>query len=103
MELLLDHWGSEPPPALRSGGLGVRDLKAAAALLHVDEPVAALLVETATAAGLLATGVTADGDAGWVPTDAFDAWSALDPGDPLDPAGRRVADEHAAAGPGRHP
>lgn len=80
VELLLDHWGSEPPPALRSGGLGVRELKAAAALLHVDEPVAALLVETATSAGLLATGVTADGDAGWVPTDAFDAWSALDPG-----------------------
>ena len=33
IELLLDHWGNEPPPALRQGGLSVRDLKATAALL----------------------------------------------------------------------
>ncbi|HEU5456658.1 MAG TPA: hypothetical protein VFU85_13345, partial [Nocardioides sp.] len=45
VELLLDQWGTRPPGALRSGGLGVRDLKAAAGLLHVDEPTAALLVE----------------------------------------------------------
>ncbi len=37
VELLLDLWGAEPPSALRSGGLGVRDLKATAAALHVDE------------------------------------------------------------------
>ena len=37
LELLLDLWGAEPPSALRSGGLGVRDLKATAAALHVDE------------------------------------------------------------------
>ena len=55
LELLLDLWGAEPPSALRSGGLGVRDLKATAAALHVDEATMALLVETATAAGLLAT------------------------------------------------
>ena len=30
VELLLDHWGSEPPGELRGGGLSVRDLKAAA-------------------------------------------------------------------------
>lgn len=75
VELLLDHWGTEPAPSLRSGGLGVRDLKAAARLLHVEVPVAALLVETAAAAGLLAQRAGADGDAVWVPTDAFDSWS----------------------------
>ena len=37
MELLLDHWGVEPPSVLRSGGLAVRDLKAVARELHVDE------------------------------------------------------------------
>ena len=47
LELLLDLWGAEPPAALRSGGLGVRDLKATATALHLDEPTVALLVETA--------------------------------------------------------
>lgn len=76
IELLLDHWGLTPPSALRSGGLGVRDLKATAAELHVDEPTAALLVETAYAAGLLATAADPDGNPAWVPTDLFDQWTA---------------------------
>ena len=75
VELLLDHWGTHPPVALRSGGLGVRDLKAAALLLHVDEPVAALLVEAAASAQLLAAGSVA-GEPVWLPTDAFDQWTA---------------------------
>ncbi|MEQ4522609.1 helicase C-terminal domain-containing protein [Nocardioides kribbensis] len=75
-ELLLDAWGTRPPSALRSGGLGVRDLRAAALLLHVDEATTALLVETAVAAGLLATGVGADGAPAWLPSDDYDAWAA---------------------------
>jgi len=78
-ELLLDRWGTHPPGALRAGGVGVRDLKAAAAFVHTEQPVAALLVETASAAGLLATGMTDDLDAAWLPTDAFDAWQARPP------------------------
>jgi hypothetical protein len=74
IELLLDHWGTHPPAALRSGGLAVRDLKATAAELHVDEPTAALLVETAYAAGLLATAADPDGTPAWIPTDLFDTW-----------------------------
>ncbi|MBB6628677.1 helicase-associated domain-containing protein [Nocardioides sp. KIGAM211] len=77
VELLLDQWGATPPGALRSGGLGVRDLKATALQLHVDERVAALVVETAHAAGLLATAADPDGNAVWVPTDAFDLWTTL--------------------------
>ncbi|WP_110182979.1 helicase C-terminal domain-containing protein [Nocardioides solisilvae] len=76
VELLLDQWGTHPPGVLRSGGLGVRDLKAAATELHVTEPVAALLVEVAAAAGLLAEGPDADGVAAWLPTHAFDTWTA---------------------------
>jgi hypothetical protein len=75
-ELLLDEWGARPPSVLRQGGLGVRDLKAAAALLHTDERVAALLVETVAAAGLLAQGATEELDVAWLPTKTYDAWRA---------------------------
>lgn len=76
VELVLDQWGSHPPAALRSGGLGVRDLRALATDLHVDEPTAALLVEVAQAAGLLSTAAGPNGDPRWIPTDAFDVWTA---------------------------
>jgi hypothetical protein len=76
VELLLDHWGLEPPGVLRGGGLAVRDLKAVTRDLHVDEPFAGLLVEVSAMAGLLTEGVDGDGNAVWLPTDAFDAWSA---------------------------
>jgi len=74
VELLLDGWGAAPPAALRSGGLGVRDLKATALRLHVDEPTAALLAEVAMAAGLVTTAADAAGNPAWIPTDAFDTW-----------------------------
>ena len=74
LELLLDLWGAEPPAALRSGGLGVRDLKATAAGLHVDEATLALLVEVASASGLLATGADDSGGPVWLPTDLVDTW-----------------------------
>ena len=76
-ELLLDHWGAEPPAALRQGGLAVRDLKATATLLYTDERQAALHVEVASAAGLLAQGDTTELDAAWLPTEAYDLWRSL--------------------------
>ncbi|MGZ4582358.1 MAG: helicase-associated domain-containing protein [Nocardioidaceae bacterium] len=76
VELLLEHWGAAPPSALRAGGLGVRDLRATAELLHVEDSVAALYVELAHAAGLVAVGEDDDGDSVWLPTDAFDIWNA---------------------------
>ncbi len=74
LELLLDLWGAEPPAALRSGGLGVRDLKASATALHLDHATLALLVETAASAGLIATAADPAGNPVWLPTDAVDAW-----------------------------
>lgn len=74
-ELLLDGWGAAPPPALRSGGLSVRDLRALAARLHTDEPTAALLAEIAVASRLAATAPDAGGNPRWLPTDLFDSWS----------------------------
>ena len=48
-ETLLESWGLEPPPVLRAGGLGVRELRRAATTLDVDERMAALVIETAHA------------------------------------------------------
>lgn len=76
VELLLDHWGLEPPTVLRSGGLSVRNLKAAAAQLQVPESEAGLLIEVAAAAGLLAAATDPDGEQVWLPTDSFDTWAA---------------------------
>ncbi|GAB2755958.1 helicase-associated domain-containing protein [Nocardioides salsibiostraticola] len=76
VELLLDTWSTHPPAQLRSGGLGVRDLKATAQQMQVSETDAALLIETAAAAGLLAARADADGNPVWVPTDTFDTWSS---------------------------
>lgn len=75
-EMLLEAWSSHPPAGLRTGGLGVRDLRAAAELVHADLPQASLLIETAAAAHLLAVGMDDELDAAWLPTDAYDAWSA---------------------------
>ena len=75
MELLLDHWGVAPPTVLRSGGLAVRDLKSVATELHVDGPGAALIVEIALAAGLIAEGSDPESSSVWLPTEDFDLWS----------------------------
>lgn len=80
VELLLDQWGLAPPGVLRSGGLGVRDLRAAAAALHVEPSEAALIIETTVETGLLAAATGPDENEVWVPTDAFDAWSAAELG-----------------------
>ncbi len=77
-ELLLEWWSTRPASALRTGGLGVRELRAAAEHLHLSEPDTALVIETASAAGLLATRADSDGNPVWVPTDAFDRWLNAD-------------------------
>lgn len=76
-ELLLQCWGESPASALRTSGLGVRELRAAAQRLGVEPKEAALLAEVASAAGLLGSRADAEGNPVWVPTDDFDAWCAL--------------------------
>ena len=78
VEVLLEWWGTDPPPVLRAGGLGVRDLRGAARLLEADERLAALVIETAYATGLLDS--SADEDPVFAPTPAYDTWIARDPG-----------------------
>ncbi|NAZ88534.1 DNA-binding protein, partial [Kineococcus sp. T90] len=65
-------WGSAPPPVLRAGGVGVRELRRTAAALEVDDATAALVVEVAHLAGLVAD--DAEVEPRWLPTPAFDAW-----------------------------
>ncbi len=81
---LVGLWGQSPPAVLRSGGLGVRDLRRTAQALDVAEDEAAFVVELASAAGLVAD----DGDEspvfaptpeadGWGTDDLPDRWSVL--------------------------
>lgn len=72
-----EAWTAAPPAVLRSGGVGVRDLRRSARELDVDEPTVALLVEVAGAAGLI--GPTHGIDPVFLPTPAFDAWLAREP------------------------
>ncbi|WP_058045784.1 helicase-associated domain-containing protein [Streptomyces roseifaciens] len=75
VEDLLAAWESDGPLVLRAGGLSVRDLKRAAAVLDTTEEAAAFWIELAYAAGLLAS----DGevDERYAPTPAFDDWLHL--------------------------
>lgn len=70
-------WGATPPTRVRSGGVAARDLTRTARDLAVSEPVAALVVEVAAAAGLLAP--DAREAVTILPTTAFDAWAAAGP------------------------
>jgi hypothetical protein len=77
LDLLIAFWAHTPPPVLRSGGLGVRELRRAAREMDTDETTAALLVELALAADLVgeSDGVAPD----WVPTTTADVWAAGGP------------------------
>jgi hypothetical protein len=72
VETLLDAWATDPPAVLRSGGLGVRDLRALPNLLDTDERDGALVAEIAFSAGLL--GHNGEHDQVWLPTIDYDAW-----------------------------
>src|SRR5918998_773308 len=78
-EKLLSEWSREPVAALRSGGLGIRDMRRTARQLDVDESTVALLAEVTVAAGLVAeSDEGADGRL-WLPTVAVDSWLAAHP------------------------
>ena len=50
---LIREWERVPPPVLRSGGLGVRELRRLASQLDIEDIQAAFVVELAGAAGLI--------------------------------------------------
>ncbi|WP_433389371.1 helicase-associated domain-containing protein [Micromonospora sp. KLBMP9576] len=80
-EALLEQLAADPAPVLRSGGLGVRDLRRLARVVGVDEPTAALLLETAYAGGLIgevdlsgATTTRYGADQQVMPTAGYEVW-----------------------------
>lgn len=78
-EKLLAEWSADPPPMLRTGGLGMRDLRRTARLLNLDEATAALLAEVAVAAGLITWTDEGTGAPLWLPTAVADSWLAAPP------------------------
>ena len=72
VEEVLDLWSTEAPGVLRTGGLGVRELRRTATALERTEQETAFWLELAYGAGLLA----ADGETAerWAPTPLFDEW-----------------------------
>ncbi|MFC4553848.1 helicase-associated domain-containing protein [Georgenia faecalis] len=75
--LLVTAWDEDPPPALRGGGLGARDLKRAATLVERDAAVAAAVAELAGAAGLVAPMDDGADGAVFAPTPAATDWREL--------------------------
>jgi hypothetical protein len=74
VEGLIEAWTGEPAPVLRSGGIGVREVRRLARQLEIDEATCALLAEVVSGAGLTATSEGTDPQ--WLPTVLADAWLA---------------------------
>ncbi|GAB3837191.1 helicase-associated domain-containing protein [Kribbella italica] len=73
----LEQLGTEPPPVLRTGGIGVRELRSLAGRIGVEEQTAGAVLEIAYAAGLVAAVEVGSSDL-WLPTGAYDDWLELD-------------------------
>ncbi|HEY0496415.1 MAG TPA: helicase-associated domain-containing protein [Kutzneria sp.] len=76
-EGLLRLWSDEPAPVLRSGGLGVREVRRIAKALDVDDTRAGLLAELVVGAGLVADSEGVEPE--WVPTTLTDGWLVAAP------------------------
>jgi Helicase conserved C-terminal domain len=81
-DVLLENLGNTPVSELRSGGLGVREVKRLAKATGVDEARLGLVLEVAAAAGLIASGTPdpepENGDGlYWAPTVAADRFAAM--------------------------
>ena len=69
VDVLVDSWGQAPPAVLRTGGVGVRDLKALGAAIGAESDRAALVAELAGMLGLVGQHMDAAGSV-WAPTTA---------------------------------
>ncbi|MFY1635732.1 helicase-associated domain-containing protein [Solwaraspora sp. WMMB335] len=79
---VLEALADEPAPVLRTGGIGVRDLRRLARACGISEPLAGLLIEVGYAAGLLGEAEAAAStsrstvDEQVLPTAGYDRWLA---------------------------
>jgi hypothetical protein len=79
-ELIIETLGAAPVPELRSGGLGVREVKRLTKLTGIDEQRLSLILEISAAAGLISSGIPRpeplDGDGPyWAPTVQADRFN----------------------------
>jgi Helicase conserved C-terminal domain len=77
VELVFETLGATPVPELRSGGMGVRDVKRLTKITGIDERRLGLIVEVSAAAGLISAGMPEpepDDGSGpyWAPTVSAD-------------------------------
>ena len=80
LDVLLETLGAAPISELRSGGLGVREVRRLAKATGIDEARLGLILELAAAAGLIASGLPDPHPAGgeapyWAPTVAADRFA----------------------------
>jgi hypothetical protein len=80
LDVLIDTLGAAPISELRSGGLGVREVRRLTKITGIDETRLGLILELAAAAGLISSGIPdpqpAVGDPPyWAPTVAADRFS----------------------------
>jgi len=86
LDVLLETLGAAPISELRSGGLGVREVRRLAKVTGIDEARLGLILELAAAAGLIASGLPdpqpSSGEAPyWAPTVAADRFAEASPAD----------------------
>ena len=77
VEVVLDSLSAAPAPELRSGGMGVREVKRLSKVTGVGEQRMGQILEIAAAAGLIASGIPdpeppGDADSYWAPTPLAD-------------------------------
>ncbi|OMC26449.1 DNA-binding protein [Mycobacterium colombiense] len=82
VDVLLETLSTAPVSELRSGGLGIRDVKRLSKATGIEEPRLGLILEVAAAAGLIASGMPdpepVTGEAPyWAPTIATDRYAAM--------------------------
>ncbi|WP_197515971.1 helicase-associated domain-containing protein, partial [Mycobacterium sp. 1465703.0] len=82
IDVLLETLSVAPVSELRSGGLGIREVKRLSKVTGIEEPRLGLILEVAAAAGLIASGMPdpepVTGEAPyWAPTIATDRYAAM--------------------------
>ncbi|TAM71578.1 helicase-associated domain-containing protein [Mycobacterium sp.] len=82
LDVLLETLSAAPVSELRSGGLGIRDLKRLSKVSGIEEPRLGLILEVAAAAGLIASGMpdpepTAGEGPYWAPTVVTDRFATM--------------------------
>lgn len=82
VDVLIENLSTAPVSELRSGGLGIRELKRLAKVTGIEEPRLGLILEIASSAGLIASGMPdpepSHGDGPyWAPTATADRFNTL--------------------------